>query len=367
MPRMISFSKYLKGKPKGRALLSYLNAPIFEELRNIPTVQFSNNGAGRTWGKVLNELGYQVDVINWDNTSFSPSHKYDLIIVHGGKNYKNLLPALKPGGKIVYYSTGSYWQYHNEQETLRFKLFAERNGVELAQDRYIGDDEEAINRKADAIISLGNKDTLATYKDFPNVYSLEGAGYLGVAPIFRNFANTRKHFLFLSGPGNIHKGLDLVIEAFRQLPDLHLHIVTVLNEDFEKFYYKDLYESSNIHTYGFVPQRSALFYAVLRQCSYSVLLSCSEGSPGSVIESIQQGMIPIVTKQSHLDLPPGGILVKDLNPPNLKELFARVAATSPAVLARRSKELVQYGKKRYAINRFEKDLANIITDITESN
>jgi len=361
--KSLTFIKYLVGQPKRRALLSYLKDPLLQEMNKTYTTQFSNNGAGRTWGKVLNLLGYEVDVVDWDDKKFRPGRKYDLIIVHGGKNYMNLLPALKDNGKIIYYSTGSYWRYHNEHEELRFSEFTMRNKYKLSQDRHIDDNEEAINQRANAIISLGNKDTAATYASFKNVYSIEAAGYPTGMSITRNYDDTRRHFLFLSGPGNIHKGLDIIIEAFRELPELHLHVVTTLNEDFEDYYRDDLYDNSNIHTYGYIPQRSVLFYAVVRQCSYSVLLSCSEGSPGSVIESIQQGLIPIVTKESHIDVPNHGVILDGATIHKLKKALIKSSTKSGKEVAAATESVIAYGEKQFAIARFEQELSMIIADV----
>lgn len=361
----LRFTKYLKARGKGRALVSYLRDPAWEDLKGIETIQFSNNGAGRIWPKVLNRLGYVVDVINWDDTEFVPKRQYDIVVVHGGKNFKQLKPALKPGGKLIYYSTGSYWRFHNEQEEARFTDFAKRNKLELTRDRFIGDDEEAANRQADAIIALGNAATADTYRDFPNVYHLEGANYPGTPDIARDMSVAKQHFLFLSGPGNIHKGLDIALEAFRSTPDLNLHVAGVINEDFEKFYHKDLYESPNIHTYGYVIQRSTLFYAMIRQCGYSLLLSCSEGSPGSVIESMQQGMVPIVTLNSHIDIPSVGIELKTASPTSVRHVITKASRAAPDQLTLASKKTRQYAAKSFSLSRFERDLKSILTEIVD--
>lgn len=365
MAGALRFTKYLSGRSKGRVLVSYLKDPAWEELRGKETAQFSNNGAGRTWPKVLNKQGYVVDVINWDDTDFIPLRQYDIIIIHGGKNFKQLVPALKPDGKLIYYSTGSYWRFHNEQEEARFSAFEKRNKYKLAHDRYIGDDEEMANQQAHAIISLGNDATAKTYKDFPSVYHLEGASYPGTPSIARNMTTARQHFLFLSGPGNIHKGLDIALEAFRKTPELHLHIMGVLNKDFEEFYHDDLYKSANIHTYGFVPQRSTLFYTAVRQCAYSLLLSCSEGSPGSVIESLQHGMVPIITPTSHIDIPTSGIEVTTIDPEVVAKVLRKAATMDPKTLAEHSQDMITHTKRNFSLNRFERELGEIIKTIVE--
>ena len=273
----------LKKQPAIRknALLSYLKNPPEEELQGASTTQFSNNGAARSWAHVLLGLGYDVDVINWDDVRFKPKKNYDLVVYHGGKNFSNIQKAIKAARFSVYYSTGTYWRYHNKAEVGRFTDFEKRNGVSLDYDRYIDDNEQEANIAADAIISLGNSKTKATYKAFPEVYSIEAASFLDdrFPHAKKNYSEAKKNFLFLSGPGNIHKGLDLILESFRKLPELHLHIMSSLDPDFKQFYHKDLYESKNVHTYGYITQRSTHFYEVVDKCAFSILASCSEGVP----------------------------------------------------------------------------------------
>ena len=82
--RIYDYKKYLHKsnlKPK-KALVSYLVNPVIDELSGAQTSLFSNNGAGRSIPKVLNELGYKVDVINWDDVR-PITGVYDLVVFHG--------------------------------------------------------------------------------------------------------------------------------------------------------------------------------------------------------------------------------------------------------------------------------------------
>ena len=137
--------------------------------------------------------------------------------------------------------------------------------------------------------------------------------------------------------------------------------------DFEEFYKEDLYNLPNIHTYGFVEQRSALFYAIIRQCSYSVLLSCSEGSPGSVIESMQQGLIPIITKESHINLPKAGIIVRNLDVTSLQRTFTKASDVSASYVELASEQVRSYADREYSVSNFETKLASIIRDISQDS
>lgn len=358
-----SYKKGLVSLSGESALLAYLVPPLVEDTKDIATSQFSNNGAGRAWGRVLNKLGYKVDAINWDDMDFVPKRKYDLIVIHGGKNFKNLTGSLKAGGKIIYYSTGSYWQHHNQQELKRFAEFEDRTGVALLPDRLITDSEEKANTVANAIISLGNKRAAETYAKFPRVYNLEGASYEERSNITLLPVGAEKHFLFMSGPGNIHKGLDIAIEAFRELPDHHLHIMMSLEDGFADYYESDL-KRPNIHPYGYVQQRSSKFYEIVRKCGYIMLLSCSEGSPGSVIEGMTQGLIPLVSRDSHIDIPKAGIMVDNVTVENIKRVVEQAGRIRLEDMNASSQEVLEYVRNHFSIDRFDSELTTILKHIT---
>lgn len=366
--RVYDYKKYLNSsnrKPK-KALVSYLVNPVIDELSGIQTSLFSNNGAGRTIPKLLNELGYTVDVINWDDTR-PIAGKYDLVIFHGGKNFDQIKKLKTNNNKLVYYSTGSYWRYHNDEEQKRLNYFEKRHNKKYKLDREILDAEEQANTKADAIISLGNQDTANTYAKFRHVYHLAGASMPIASPrsILATDANGLG-FLFMAGPGNLHKGLDIVLDAWAKLPkNLHLHIITYLDDDFVDYYRKQLYDTSNIHTHGYIMQRSEQYYEIINQCQFSILLSCSEGSPGSVIESMHQGLIPVVSRQSHIDIGDNGYILKKNTVEELENIIQALSQIKQNEIVQSQLELRSWAEQSFAVQKYEKEFAAILKEITK--
>ncbi len=128
---------------KKRALLAYIVHP-FSIPRDDPRFLGHNNiWYTHTIVKILNRLGYKVDVIDYQDTSFSPQSAYDLFIGHGGINYTIIAQALPAQCPKIYFSTSAYWQFHNQQEKARFDQLKQRRGVSLALDRYIFYGEDA--------------------------------------------------------------------------------------------------------------------------------------------------------------------------------------------------------------------------------
>src|SRR5665213_139376 len=134
---IFNYRRYLRGLRPKKALLSYLPDPVVADLRDEPIVRFSNSGLGISWAQVLNELGYIVDIISWDDKDFVPRQQYDLIVFHGGKNYENIIKHQDRKPDIVHFLTGSYWKFNNQEEDKRIDKFFKRHGVKLSRDRYI--------------------------------------------------------------------------------------------------------------------------------------------------------------------------------------------------------------------------------------
>lgn len=311
-----------------RALVSYLADPVKDFLRNTPEIMFSNRGIARSLPQALNELGYIVDIVNFDNTSFLPkTATYDLLIQHGALNNGNLRSGLKASGKTIYFSTGSYWRYHNNAEKNRFREFKQRTGVSLPPDRLIEISEEKVNNEANGIIALGNQDIRLTYEDFPMVLNLDLACYPDkrTKKVRKDHSIGRSNFLFFAGGGCIHKGLDLAIEAFSDLSQ-HLYIIAFADDDFRRVYKKQLAQP-NIHYIGNLPMRSQKYYDIFDKCSFAILPSCSEGQPGSIVECLNEGLIPIVTPDVHLDIEGYGYSI-DASVQSIKHVIAKTSKLS---------------------------------------
>lgn len=366
--RVYDYKSYLPKsniKPK-KALVSYLADPVIDDLSGTPTSMFSNNGAGRTIPKILNKLGYIVDVMNWDDTK-PVDGDYELVVFHGGQNFEQIEKLKTNENKLVYYSTGSYWRYHNNQEQKRLSYFEKRHNKKYKLDREIQHAEEQANTKADAIIALGNQDTANTYTKFKHVFHLQGAS-MPIVPLrtINELDSNELGFLFMAGPGNLHKGLDIVLDAWEKLPkELHLHIVTLIDDDFAQYYKKQLYDTLNIHTYGFVMQRSKQYYDIISTCQFSMLLSCSEGSPGSVIESMHQGLIPIVSRESHVDIGKYGYVLKQNTVEELVGLLQTLSQLKKNEIVQSQLELRSWAEKEFTVQKYEKVFATIVEDITK--
>jgi glycosyltransferase involved in cell wall biosynthesis len=362
---LLDYDRYLE-KPKGRALLAYLPAPVRDEIAGLVENEFSNRGIARNLPKALNELGYVVDIVSWDDKNYKTNRRYDLLVQHGGINYDQLKGLVKPGGKKIYFSSGSYWQYHNSAEKKRFTNFAERHGFQPPYDRLIVQSEEAANAEADGIIALGNAAVRETYSKFKNVYSLNLGCYPNIErkEIDKNPADTKNSFLFFAGGGAIHKGLDLVIEAFADLPQ-QLYIVAYI-EDGVIPAYKEALKKSNIHYIGPVDFRSEKYYDIMAKCAFAILPSCSEGQPGSMVECLNEGLIPLITKDVHIDVEGFGFLLDQPKITAIERQVDQLATMTDNEIKQRSKSAKQAAASKHSPAIFLQELKSHIKQIVEA-
>lgn len=317
-------------RPARRALLSYIVYPFFIPEDDPRYFNHTNIWHARAIVEILNQLGYIVDVIDYRDRGPLPRRDYDLFIGHGGVNFESVCRQLPETTRKIFFTTGSYWEYHNQQERARFDALEQRRGVRLPLDRYIRHSEEMALQLADGVIALGNQVTRQTYAGFERVIMLNGTAlyddHLDWCP--KDFSTSREHFLFYSGSGNVHKGLDLLLEAFSGLRQ-HLWISTRMDSGFVRLYSRELNDLPNIHLLGWVQPRSRSFYQMMHRCAFSLLPSCSEGQSQSIVETMNQGLIPIVSRESGLDVEGYGLYIEPCTIERIASMVEELCSWSP--------------------------------------
>ena len=312
-----------------RALLAYLVHPFSISRKEPRFYRHINVWHAQAIVRVLNKLGYVVDVVDYQDYSFIPQRHYDVFIGHGGINFCKISRCLSAQTVKIYFSTGCYWKFHNKAELNRFASLRKRRGLRLPLDRFIYDSEEKAIKSADGIIGLGNDYTKETYEGFSPVIMLPTTTVADehLMGLRKDFDNGRHHLLYYAGAGCVHKGLDLLLEAFSKL-DEHLWICCKLEKPFGKAYLDELLNRSNIHTVGWIEPRSPTFYQIMNICNFAVLPSCSEGGAQSVVECMNQGLIPIVTTECGLSTEDYGYILTPCTTERIIEIIKGLSSLS---------------------------------------
>jgi glycosyltransferase involved in cell wall biosynthesis len=333
--QLLDFQDFCADGCNKRALVSYLVSPLLPRQAERDRVKFSSDGIAQQIPKALNELGYVTDIVQWDSTHWQPSRRYDLFIGHGGINFEQISRQLPPSAARIYFSSGIYWREYNSREVARLYDLAHRRGYLLPPDRPILYSEEQATRLADGIICLGNEMAVRTYRGFPKILGINNAAY----PVawsdwqYKDHDQGRVRFLFFSGEGSIHKGLDLLLEAFAGTA-LHLHICQNLSPGFAQIYAHELTELPNIHLHGRLPMRSSEFHSLASACTWVISATCAEGQPGAVLECMAHGLIPILPDTANIDLGDFGLRLPDCEVETIRDVI-QVAAHTPVDECRR--------------------------------
>lgn len=252
--------------------------------------------------KVLNERGLIVDIVDLGVSGFVPDKRYRLFIGHGG-NCRSILDALDPATTVVQYTSGAYWKEFNRLSAERYDDFCKRKGLPKVAsftrslDGMI-EGEEYLTLKADYLIAADTPRTIQTFGPYAEKFRVVGwAAYVeeDLIPCMRDFERGRKNFIYVAGTnGNIQKGLDLLLSAFVQTPDLHLYIFCKVEDEVYHAYRAEL-ELPNIHYIYHL--RVGPFRTILKdlfgRINYTISAPIDTGIGTAFIGSLGLGFIPV--------------------------------------------------------------------------
>ena len=367
MGRRVINVKPNQGMPtKGTVLLSYITAPF----RRIPDDKWptshSNYWECFQMARTFLDFGYAVDIIDWTDDRFLPKKGYEVFIdIHS--NMERLSPFLGDKCLKILHITGAHWLFQNHAEYARLIALQQRRGISLVPHRIVPPSLGI--EYADCATIIGNQFTISTFtyanKPIHRIPLSSAVTFPWIAD--KDFDACRRTFLWIGSSGMVHKGLDLVLEAFTDLKDFDLHICGPVQDeiDFVKAYSKELYRTANINTKGWIDVSSPEFAALTRRCAAVVYPSCSEGTAGSVVTCLHSGLIPIISKESGVDIGDFGFLCRNNTTEEIKEMIQGVAGLSTDELRARSKKAWEYAQDNHTREEFAKVYRRIVAKLLD--
>lgn len=330
---------YKTNYPKN-ALLSYINSP-FRTTANIQ--KHSNRRQARIIGETLSEFGFNVDIINFEYRGGIDYQKYDLVFGFGHPFENSFL--YPTNAKRIYYATGPHFTQRNMAEILRLRMLRDRQGVILHPKRQKPYPEIISATLADAIFCTGNDWTISTFRKYfdRDIYRTP----IGIHKQFplhifdRNIEQSKRNFLWIGGDGLVFKGLDLCIEAFENLPNANLHICGTMEEEFKSLYKTSL-SSKNIFYHGHVDVTSNKFRQICETCSYVIYPGSSEAGCGAVLTAMSTGLIPVITKETSIDIDSFGHLIEVVSVSGISNLVNSLVSVEINEHDRRSVSSANY-------------------------
>lgn len=369
-----NFNKFCD-KKRGHVLLYYKTDYFF--LRGIlEDVSHTNEWESYEIARIFNKLGYWVDIV--DRTIFKKQidkleDKYDIFFGIGagdsGKYFVDIAKKLNKAKKILY-ALGPEPNISNYLTKERHLIFNNRHPQSNIFVRRLiknVDINESMNY-VDFIFTNCNNWGIEGYKKFGK--PIERV-WLSTNPnlsssFFEIKNKDQKKFLYFGGNGNITKGLDLVIEAFSEMPEFELYIGAPKSEDdFNNVMDPIIARSSNIHFMGFIDVKSRKFREISEKCSYVILPSSSEGCATSVTTCMRRALVPIVTKETGVDIGNFGYLIGSIEVEKIIEQIKMIGKITKEDFVRKSilsyVESAKYTQFNFS-KTFESALLNILSN-----
>lgn len=357
--------------PKYKALLYYKTDPFTAGF--IDDYSHTNNWEILEMVRILNRQGFSVDIIDRGiDAEFQPENIYDLFIGNAagnsGEYYRKYAKILTKATKI-FYAAGPNPDISNRLIEERYNFFYQRhpeleNKLHMRRTIRTGDQIDAAMANTDYIFCIGNEFSFSTYEKFnKKIFRIFPSSHPQLHFDIKEIKEAnKKSFLYFGGGGNIVKGLDLLIEAFAQLPDHHLYICAPHEEEFDHFYLEYLEKSKNIHYIGFVQVGSRQFLDLIAQCPYVILPSCSEGTATSVTTCMRQGLIPVVTAESGIDTGDFGFIIHNIKIEAIVELLKKIGSLPETEIRNRMLNTYRESKK-YTQASFSKSFTENLTSV----
>lgn len=349
---------------RGRVLMAYKIEPFLWKGDEPKLNMHTNHLESLQIAEAFLCFGYDVDVISYLNHLFFPKKRYS-IFFSARTHFQKMASRLNPDClKIVHLDT-AHWLFNNTSALERYLAVQKRKNVTL-KTRKIVEPNWALEH-ADCATMLGNDFTSSTYAFcHKSIYLLPVPTLMRYpSPETKDFRSCKNHFLWLGSEGLVNKGLDLVLEAFAKMPDCHLHACGPIDKDkdFEALYYKELYETPNIHTHGWVDVTSKRFTDLTAGCIALIYPSCSEGQAGAVVTCLQAGLVPIVSLQSGVDIADFGVILKENTIPEISKSVRKLSDLSASELKKRAVQAWKYARRHHTKDNYAERFRIILEQI----
>jgi len=351
-----------------RALLVYMVEPFADPWRREHLVRrYHIAWRVQEIASVLDGMGFCVDVVQWVDERFVPTAPYDLLVGTGSANMR-LAGLMTDHCKKVGLATGCEAGFNNRAEERRLKDLHGRRGRQLAPRRLAPVYSESL-RVFDALGVMGNRSTVDTFAPFHSrIYAFNNHRGDEMRWCDRDLEQARRHFLYVASWGQVHRGLDLLLETFARLPSCHLHVCGPVERegDFFDCYRHELRNVPNIHVEGFIQIPSARFFDLCSRCAAVVLPSCAEGQSGAVVAAMHTGLVPVISRETGIDVGDFGVLLPDCTLDTIGREVERMAGRPPDELLTRTRRVRAVARKSFSTTAFTERFTHMLTEIVST-
>jgi glycosyltransferase involved in cell wall biosynthesis len=332
----------------GTVVISYISWPLREGW-DLPKARGHTNAyevcaMAETWC----EAGFRVEVIDHGAPAFSPPSSCRFIVdLHS--DLERWQASLPQGCHSILHATGSHWLAWNQSEISRLVALRDRKSSALAPRRQVPCSRSA--ELAKTITVLGNSYTSDSFAfaGKPTIRIPISSAYEFPWPKGRDYSKAKRRFLWVGSYGMVHKGLDLVLDAFSGMPDLELTVCgrPEKEEDFFRLYEKELTGTPNIRFHGWLDMSSPEFLRLANDHATIIYPSSAEGGAGSVIHCMHAGLLPSCTHEASVDLLDFGVPIRSGTVDDVKAAAYSIAGLNDHDVEARARASWEHARKAH--------------------
>lgn len=353
-----------EGPMIGRVLMSYATN-VYSDLLQGKNIDRTHVSAWQNFqiSRTFLDLGFEVDIFHFEDHEFVPDSAYD-VALDIASNLGRIADSQAASLAKILYPTFAHWTEHNCRSYIRHRALAKRRGISIPPKRLVTPNDSV--EWADHILCKGGDFGRGTY-DFSGV---EVTPVTQMRPaalnefVKRNVSECKRSFVWIGGSSAVHKGLDLVLEAFADMPELNLTVIGNVPSErlFAKTYKKELFDTPNIRVAGWIDTMSSDFREIVSNSVAIIAPSATELGCGSVIAGMMSGLIPITTEATDIDVSEIGISINEDTVTGVSEAVLAIANESDAVLEELSRAAWEAGQSRYGRTKFLNSFRQAICD-----
>lgn len=177
----------------------------------------------------------------------------------------------------------------------------------------------------------------------------------------KSIAPHRKSFLWFGSSGLIHKGLDIVIDTFREIPGLTLDVYGMDPKEYSLF---DKIKAPNTFNRKRINVMSNAFIEeVVMKHNFVIMDSCSEGMSTAIATCMSHGIIPIVSKECGFDVTPCIIQLDDNSVEGVKNAIMHTFELSEEEILNMRQECYEYARKNFSLTNFNHEFCEQLDKI----
>ncbi|MFC5269338.1 hypothetical protein [Adhaeribacter terreus] len=313
--------------------------------------------------KKLIDHGYVVDCVDKDAFDVNRDTSQYRLIIDEGNNLAFL--SNYPNQKKIFYSTGLKWERRNLNEQQRINWFHDAYGF------FVKPVRQSLpvysSQVADFILYKGVPEQMQDFNKRAKLVQLAMPVEYEPENIERDYS--KREFLWIGGWGAIHKGLDIVVEAFEGMPESKLHIFGPLEREGKvlNWLQDKLKGSKNVFYQGFADYTKSSFQKIIHNCAGHIYPSAGENGCATLAQTAHYGLIPVTTAEANNQASFLGYNIegdsRSLMIESIRHSVAEISAMDDETLKTKSEKIMAFAKERFTRSAFLKSVDDFLLSV----